>query len=105
MTALKPIKWIIEGLEKITGYKIGGGFNFGNVGSLGNMGGAGLKTFAAAPAPVYNPPIFANNPAVKNTQFGGRIEVVSTLNNNTSYPASTSLGLMGDNNMVLKPAQ
>lgn len=98
LSALGPIGWIIKGMITI-------GEKFGIIKGIGqNDSSFGSKYATGRPInPSYNQPIY-NNPAIKNSQSHGTIKVGVDINNNSMFPASSSLGLTSPHNMNLVPA-
>lgn len=93
--ALGPIGWIIMGVKNIA------------------KSVRGLKKESDGYNPDTDMPDYrGKNPVVRNgvpysnnNQASGKIEVISTLNNNTMFPASSSINVMEQNNLKLVPSK
>lgn len=100
LNAMGPIGLIVRGVMKI-------GEAMGLI-KGGEVAGGDFSTPAGtAPysTPKANNVINARYNQSSGGLFGGRIEVVSKLENNTSFPATSSVNLMGNNGLTLAPAR
>ena len=91
LTCLGPIGLIIRGVMKLGGAikKL----REGKDGGFDLNGGNGTVTVQTAPT-VKN----------YNTQSSGKIDVYTTIDNRTAFPATSSIGILESNNMTIMPA-